>query len=138
VAILVAGCSGDSSGTAGGVVLKGKLLNNGQPLKDPGQAGLLQIELCAPPPPGTLNPSGLPPETLGAVYDFTDGTFTVPGAGGKGVPTGKYKVIVRYWETYDEESPDMFNNAYTLENTTIERDFSGSSEVVIDLAKPQG
>ena len=137
VTLLVVGCSGDSS-TPGGVVLTGKLLHNGQPLKDPGQPGLLQIELYAPPPPGTLNPGGLPPETLGATYDFTNGAFTVPGASGKGIQPGKYKVVVRYWQIYDEEAPDFFNNAFTLENTKIERDFTGNAEVVIDLAKPEG
>ncbi|MBI1901028.1 MAG: hypothetical protein HYS13_07950 [Planctomycetia bacterium] len=133
VALLVVGCSGDSA--PAGVVVNGKLLHNGLPLKDPGNPGTLVIELY----PATAGAATeeIPAESFGATYNYTNGAFTVPGPGGNGIQPGKYKVVVRYWEIYDEESPDKFNNAFTLENTKIVRDFGGA-EVVIDLAKPEG
>lgn len=73
------------------VAVKGKLLNNGQPVKPagptpPGDPGV-KIELF------TLKPDNTLGESFNAAVTPADGTFTVPGAG-KGIPPGKYRVSV--------------------------------------------
>src|SRR4051812_38725519 len=84
LALLPTGCGGTP-----GVVVKGKLVYNGEPV--PGTRWKL-----GPGDPGiTINfyPLEPGPEEQ-AVFDAATGTFEVRGAEGKGIRPGKYKITV--------------------------------------------
>lgn len=62
-----------------------------------------------------------------------DGTFTVPGDEGKGIPAGKYKVAVTL--TQGLLNPDKLNRKFNPDNTLIVREVSlENPDVTIDIA----
>lgn len=64
-----------------------------------------------------------------------DGTFSVPGTQGNGIPPGKYKIAVTWQDDYPL-GPDKLKGAYKLEKTQIVRDVDGEKEIVIDVSNP--
>ncbi len=115
IAGAVTGCSRGGDTPKAGPVVKGKLTLNGQPFKDPGVLGRMEIQLWkADAAIGTA-------PTIDGVYNYADGTYKV-GEGTNGIRPGKYKVSVKYWQTFDMEAPDSFNGAYGPETTTIIRE----------------
>src|SRR5438067_3536250 len=98
VALLTAGCGGDGVPKT---VAKGKLLDKGKPFTLDMSKLALPKGATAPPPgagQGGLLRVGFASEDGGeqiyAVVDAETGTFTVPGADGKGIKPGKYKVSI--------------------------------------------
>src|SRR5262245_29610513 len=67
------------------VIVKGRVVANGQPLK----AGSLEVTLQSAGSPDGKTPGRSFPATL-----ERDGTFTVQGGEGKGFPPGTYKITV--------------------------------------------
>ena len=86
---LIVGCS--DSKIPQGVILKGRLINNGKPMElvrpDIG-LGMVEIQLI--PAPGTKGAD----ENSRA---DKDGKFEIRGPG-KGIPAGTYKLAVRHWK----------------------------------------
>lgn len=129
------GGGGGATGDTQGPVVTGKLTANGQVLKDPGVIGRLEIQLwpADAAPDAIVNPED-------AEYNYTDGTFTAGESTGKGVKPGKYKVTVQYWREYQLDAPDVFNGAYSREQTTIEREVTADGKPLeaIDLEQDPG
>jgi hypothetical protein len=117
--VAIGGCSG-KSGSAG-VKLKGQLVQNGQPVQ-PAQNDYYQIVL--------IPESGLATNTYPATPPGSDGTFSIDGPDGRGVPAGKYKVTVKNMV----QSPrgglaDKFNNRYDERNTQLTWDVTSDTSV---------
>lgn len=122
------------------VVVRGRLLENGQPFTaDPSKVKL---------PKGAALPPGVQPlqimfipvergETyIATVTDPASGKFEVTGSDGRGVKPGKYKVSVQI--NTGPGTPDALGGKYSPEKTTINREVKEGEELVIDLAKPAG
>jgi len=128
--LAVTGCGGGVSGTK----LNGKVLNNGQPYPiteeetvrinfiTTGESGRISAQ-------PQLNP---------------DGTFTLTGPTGKGVPPGKYQITVMvlpspYAASKNPGAPkgDKFKNKYAdPEKTPLTVEITSSTkEVTVDLGK---
>jgi len=66
----------------------------------------------------------------------TDGTFTVSGQDGKGIPSGKYKVAVEAIDPYTSGGgQDKLGGKYKAGATTLTADVVKGKEVVIDVGK---
>lgn len=63
-----------------------------------------------------------------------DGTFTVPGKNGNGIPPGKYKIAV-VWQDDFPTGPDKLNGKYNQKNTPLIREVQAGSPLVIDVGK---
>jgi len=126
----VVGLAGCPAGGPAKHYVKGKLLDNGTPLKIP-SAGL---------PPGdkgvqlTFLPlkDGQVVDTIQANVDPQAGTFDVPGPDGKGLPAGKYKVTLRVGPY---GSADVYKDAFAQSKTPFNCEITGPTTVVIDVAK---
>jgi hypothetical protein len=87
-----------------------------------------------------------------AELDPDAGTFRVPGAEGRGIPRGKYRVAVTQKmarEAFDALGPqarkkgvtretDTMGNRFGLESSPILREIDGPADLEIDLEKPAG
>jgi hypothetical protein len=87
-----------------------------------------------------------------ANYDQSNGTFTVPGNDGRGIPPGRYRVAVTQRltrEAFDAKKPtlkkgpglpdretDQLKNRFGIESSPIVRDVKTSGEIVVDLDQP--
>jgi hypothetical protein len=102
-----------------GVVITGRLLNNGQPMElvrpDIG-LGMVQI---------TLIPVGGKGVGEEGTQADKDGRFEIRGAG-KGVPPSAYKLAVRHWKN-GLGTKDELEDRFTPENTPIEIDIPSKS-----------
>jgi hypothetical protein len=115
------------------VIVKGKLLNSGQPVT---------VDFAKLPPgdPG-IRITFLPQEAGGydqpAIYHPETSTFEVSGEKGNGIKPGKYKIAVNAGAF---GSKDLFGGRFDREKTPIVRDIQGSGAIAldIDLAKPNG
>jgi hypothetical protein len=87
-----------------------------------------------------------------ADYDPADGSFSVRGVDGKGIPPGKYRIAVTQKmrrEAFDAANPkpkrkgpnretDTLNNKFGLDTSPITREIPKSTRLEIDLDKPAG
>lgn len=119
------GCEEKSTG-AKPSLMKGKLTRSGQPLQVPDVAGRVQLSFypfrenrqeLVDPNEATVNPA--------------DGTFEIRGLDGKGIPPGKYRVVVRQWIDYP--SDDALKGAYALDRTPLVIDVVAGEDIIIDL-----
>jgi hypothetical protein len=144
-AACLAGCGhGDS------IWVKGVLQKGGEVYKPP-EGRKLALYFC-PIKDGT---SAIPTEEVEmADYDARDGSFTVPGREGYGIPPGKYRIAVV--ETLRREARDQLKKASKpkrgekrIENDTnflessfgettspFIRDLKTSTRLTLDMAKP--
>jgi hypothetical protein len=148
-AVCLAGCGHGDNVWVTGVLKKG-----GEIYKPP-EGRKLALYFC-PMADGT---SG---KTTGEVevadYDSRDGSFTVPGREGYGIPTGRYRIAVI--ETYRRETVDKLNSSSSGklkgnrapkrsddENNLLEatfgentspfvRDLTSSTKLTLDMANP--
>lgn len=99
----------------------GKVVKGGQPapLSD---KGMYQITLISDSDASKTFP----------VEAKQDGTFTVTGPTGNGVPPGKYKVAIQAMDPYDKRV-DKFGNRFTADKTTLTVEIPGSGELVVDV-----
>ena len=91
-----------------------------------------------------------------ADYNESDGTFSVPGREGRGIPPGKYRVAISQKmtrEAFDKlhkstkikpgtdpavtRDTDFFSASYGPSTSPITREFTSSAKVTIDLDKPE-
>jgi len=140
-----AGC-GESSN---GVWVTGKVLKGGAPYVPPqGQVVYVTfVGLEIQDGSGKTIPSG---EPFQAEVDQANATFSVPGAAGRGIPPGKYRVAVTQKmtrEAFDAANPrrpkkgvdretDMLAHRFGLETSPIIREIKSSCNLTIDLEKP--
>jgi hypothetical protein len=124
VALAAAGCGGDAG------KVKGRVVENGQPLQIPAQAAIM-FTLVGPddkPDPSRSYTMNIGP----------DGTFELLASGGQ-LPPGKYMVTV---ETTAPKAPTGFGKykeTYRYPTSTLRQEVkAGQNEIVIDLAKPNG
>ncbi len=113
---ITSGCGGGPT-TPGGIIVKGRLLNNGKPmelLRPEAGVGMLQVTLI--PSDGRLGQEG----TLAD----KDGRFEIRGPG-NGVPPGGYKLAVRHWKN-GMGTKDELDGRFTEEKTPIVVDVPGA------------
>jgi len=142
--VLMAGCSGGSE-ESDTVVVKGTLLDNGNPFVFD-ESKMKLPEGATAPPPGS---SGLrivfmlieTKEQFQAKYNPEKSTFEVKGAKGKGIKPGLYKVAItaNYAPTgKSSQNNDYFDSKFSLEKTQIKVEVKAGQDITIDLAKPKG
>ena len=118
---LLCGCGGSGKLKARGQILKG-----GAPFTVP-EEEYVRITFHPIPADGQRATN-----TYVAVYNHSDGRFTVVGADGNGLPPGKYRVAVEH----ERKRRDLFKGAYDAEKSPFVFDVDSSGkEIVIDLAK---
>jgi hypothetical protein len=124
----LAGCGSGKPGDNSQPV-QGKLTNNGAALQIENKApGVAWVEVRFYP-----ENNGQISETHFQAGVKDDGTFNVPGPSGKGLPPGKYRVIVRQWDPYPQT--DKLGGKFDETNSKISYDITGSTTLDIDLAK---
>jgi len=105
------------------------------------------------------DPSGKPVqggEQFYAEVDQANGTFTVSGNLGQGIPPGKYRVAVTQKmlrEAYDakphpkatrnivgrvDRETDMLKSRFGVQHSPIVREVKTSGELIIDIDRPEG
>jgi hypothetical protein len=65
-----------------------------------------------------------------AVVDPTEGSFTVPGDEGRGIPPGTYRIAVGVGAM---GQPDLFKDAFSEQKSPLTVEISKSCEVVVDI-----
>jgi len=100
--------------------VKGKVLKGGQPLKV-SDKGMVQVRF--------VSENSAPSAQVGP-----DGSFTMTGTDGKGIPAGKYKIAVFAFDPYPTK--DLLGGKFSEQKTTIEREVKPGQELVIDVDKP--
>jgi hypothetical protein len=120
LALVLAGCQGAT------VRVSGRLERDGKPY--------------------TAKLEGAEPETFGVdfvgvvggarmVYPATlkaDGTFTVPGSDGRGLPRGQYRITVLH-SGFQGAGGDRFRGRFAADSTPLVVDIDRSCTLVIDL-----
>jgi hypothetical protein len=146
VSAALVGCSGSGAEpTAPGQgIVKGKLVDRGKPFTlDPAKVPLPKGVTGIPPGSNTSVLEIIFISTTDgvehpAVTNAEAGTFEVKGPGDKGIPPGRYKIVVTARYGSSDDTPDYFKGRYTPEKTQIIRDVKPGEEVVIDISKPEG
>jgi hypothetical protein len=115
---LSTGCSG-----GGGSKVNGKIVKGGQPftLSDKGVFVLVFVNEAENPP---------------KMYNATtkpDGTFTVIGADGKGIPPGKYKVQVQAMDPYPQK--DLLGGKFAPAEKSPLTVEVGKGEIVVEVGQ---
>ena len=122
LAISAAGC-GSSLGR-----IKGRLVENGQPVTIDGQAALMFYHLGDD---GKPNPSKAFPLPLSK-----DGSFELVASGGA-VPPGNYLVSFDVNAKKSDKGLGRFKDKFTYPTSTLRQEVkAGENDVTIDLAKP--
>jgi hypothetical protein len=119
--VAVGGCN--SNGLR---VVKGRLVNNGEPLKVSDQ-GVVQIAFEY-----ATNPDG------SFVADVKpDGTFAIEGPTGEGIRPDTYRISVVQLDPYSKRK-DLLNGKFSSKSIPITMAIDGKSELLIDLAQYNG
>jgi hypothetical protein len=114
--LTVAGCGGKRK-------VRGKVVQNGQPMQL-SEKGVFVISFIAASDTAGKNPEPTKPNN--------DGTFEVVGRDGKGIAPGKYKVAVEACDPYPGN--DKLGGKFTPAKTTLQVDV-GKGEVIVDVGK---
>jgi hypothetical protein len=115
--LLLSACGGSSK-----VIVKGKILQAGQPIKL-SKTGVVQI---------TLVPQIEESKRTNVVgRGKPDGSFEISG-----VTAGKYRIGVEVLDP--DPRQDRLNGAFSAANTKIERQLDGKAPVEIDISRPEG
>lgn len=124
------GCGSRDNVAEGRTKPKGRILDNGLPLKadatnlPPGDPGMSVTFIRI----GSVDAGE---EIEARIIDATDASFELIGADGKGIPPGKYRVAVVL-------APfggfDYLKGKYSRENSKIEVEVKEGEDLVIDLA----
>ncbi|MCU0703237.1 MAG: hypothetical protein MUF18_04520 [Fimbriiglobus sp.] len=119
-------------------VVRGRLLDNGQPFSADALKARLPKGVSLPPGAQPLQVIFLPIDRgetyFATITDPAAGTFELAGSDGKGVRLGRYKVSVQV--NTGPGTPDALGGKFSPEKTAITRELKDGEEVVIDLAKP--
>jgi len=115
--VLAAGCATKAK-------VKGKLVKDGQPFTV-SDKGVIQMTFYAESDSAKAVP--YPVDTK------VDGTFEVMGKERKGIPAGKYFVVIRAIDPYPGE--DLLKGKFAPEKTALTQEVKGNDEITIDVAK---
>ncbi|MCS7044859.1 MAG: hypothetical protein NZO58_00735 [Gemmataceae bacterium] len=129
---VLAGC-GDSGPPKS--VVKGRLTEGGKPLQvkttETGAGELLMLWLQHVEP-------GKSAEKYYAQRINEDGSFELKGGDNRGVPQGRYKVCIVWWEK-GPGTKDLLKGKFDEKNSKIVRDIPPpGGELAIDLSNPEG
>jgi hypothetical protein len=73
-----------------------------------------------------------------ANVNYADGTFTIAGGDGRGMPAGKYKVFVEWKDDYPM-GKDLLKEKFSETNSKIVRNIPPPDDMlIIDVSKPEG
>jgi hypothetical protein len=114
--IVLAGCGGSKG------KITGKLTKGGQPIKV-GEQGQILLILVPDPATGNTYPCNLDKDT---------GTFDCIGNDGKGIPPGKYKVVVEATEG-GPTGKDVLGGKYRMDATTKTIEVKAGQDIEINL-----
>jgi predicted small lipoprotein YifL len=140
VATALAGCGG---GGPRRVIVKGRVVEGGKPLElkgDQFKAGAIGVEVTFYP----LDASGKVDQTKQSQGTRVreDGSFTLDGELGKGIPVGKYKVALRFSDPMyrtPKGQGDRWEGKFALDKTPFTFDVQDASkEIVIDIGAGGG
>jgi hypothetical protein len=150
VCVWIAGCGKNKLPDEGVVVLvTGKLTNGGTPLEAKPPRQTVEVIFAKDEGPGK-RPN---PNDVHTVQVKPDGTFTMQGRYGKGIPPGKYRVGVRQWSYTPPPSGgrmdpkvyrsakglDLLGGKYEENSSPIVREITDKDKTVeIDISKPEG
>jgi hypothetical protein len=131
ILLLAVGCGGKKDTAEGRTKPKGRILQNGLPVKveaknlppgDPGlQVTFIQI--------GTVDAGE---EIDAQIIDAAEGTFELIGADAKGIPPGKYRVALLMAPAGSE---DRLKGKFSREKSKIEVEVKEGEDLVIDIAQ---
>ena len=126
--VLAAGCGSR-------LTPSGRLLKNGDPyVPADGETvhlSLIRVQEGAAPAEGAGESAG----SYVANFNRETGTFRVTGADGRGLPKGKYRVVVQIMKN----KKDMLRGAFGAQNSPLVREITGKAdELDVDLARPNG
>jgi len=110
--------------------VRGKVHNNGQSLvvkEQPNGAGGRVMVLFHSVDPGKKDAG-----PHGAIVK-PDGTFSVPGATGRGIPPGKYRVEVK-WQDPFPMGKDKLEGKFGSENSPVVVDIPSPKDINIDVS----
>lgn len=142
VGVLACGCgSGETV-----VKVRGKLIKGGQPYQakvtgsnlPPGEEGMAEVTFYPVKSDNEViaDEEGAP-TVVGAEMATVkeDGTFELLGPKGKGIPPGKYRIVVKH---IDPTGADLLKAFFNEQNSRITRDVTEGAEIIIDLDKRTG
>ena len=145
--ILLPGCGGSSNA----VWVEGKLLKGGARYSPP-EGHLVSLTFIGLEIEGPMGKVIKSPEPFEADYKDEDGTFSVPGREGSGIPPGKYRIAVTQKmsrEAFEAAKPkgkagqkpitretDFLGDRFGPTTSPIVREIKGSTDLVIDMDKP--
>lgn len=125
------GCADNSAPAEGRLKPRGRLLENGLPIKvntanmPPGDPGMKVTFIRI----GSVDAG----EAIDArIFEATEGSFELIGADGKGIPPGNYRVAVTLGA---EGGSDQLKGKFSSEKSPIEVEVKEGEDLVIDLAK---
>lgn len=125
VILSLAGCSSSEPV----VEVKGKVHQNGQPLAvqvlRSGAGGRVMVRFHA------LNQGDDPPGPYGAIVK-PDGTFSIPGSRGSGIPPGKYRVEIT-WQDSFPMGADKLDGKFGSENSPVIVEIPSDEDIDIDV-----
>ncbi|HIE39635.1 MAG TPA: hypothetical protein EYH34_15190 [Planctomycetes bacterium] len=135
------------------VTITGKLVDGGNPIKleDIDQETIeemgmlpIEVELWPVDASGNIDKNRKPE---GASVEL-DGSFTLSGPEGDGIPAGRYRVALRYTagedlgmdeaEAEGEGPAAPWGDKFTRDNSTWEFDFQSDQEIVLDISAAGG
>ncbi len=125
------GCSSKSQVAEGRTKPRGRILENGLPIKvdtsklPPGDPGL-QVTFIRI---GSVDAGA---EYEATITDAANCSFELIGTDGKGIPPGEYRVAVTL---APHGSPDLLKGQFSREKSKIQIEVKPGEDVVIDVAK---
>jgi hypothetical protein len=126
----LAGCSGSERV----VEVKGKVHQNGQPLPvqelPSGAGGRVMVRFY-------FLEENQKSQTFYAAIVKSNGTFSVPGNSGKGIPPGKYRVAITWQDTFPM-GVDNLKGKFGKDNSPLVVDIPHPDEIDINVAGDTG
>jgi hypothetical protein len=137
--LILSGCGGIGGEKL--VVIRGRVVENGQPIKAGGPyGGAPRVEVTFYPVDASGNLDSAKQSWSATVQ--ADGTFVVDGVG-KGIPAGRYKVGLRGEPPsgqYDPRAPkaaggDIFEGKFSLQKTPFTFEFTSNQEITLEIGQ---
>jgi hypothetical protein len=143
--ICLAGCgSGDNIWVTG-------MLQKGGEMYKPPDGHKLALYFCPMPGEASATPTG---DVEMAAYDSTDGSFTVPGREGNGIPPGRYRIAIvetlrrealdklkevskpKRGQTPIRDDTNILEASFGEKTSPFVRDLTTSTKLTLDMSKP--
>ena len=124
------GCASKNRTAEGRTKPKGRILENGLPIKirtenlPPGDSGMKVTFI-------KIGSADAGEEIQAQITDAAEGSFELIGADAKGIPPGKYRVVILM---APEGGTDHFKGKYSREKSKIEVEVKDGEDLVIDVA----